>query len=273
MVRLMDIESEVYYKDNNGDLIGANVLIYNDTEDIVEKIVIVEEKCLQALKDTLNNLDKTYLHKEELIKILTNEKEDTEINATHLNNMNSADFALRKHTHDEYATKNHSSSKPDHGLSSTSEYGHCRVRNDLTAPTYIKGEALSAYQGQVIGNRLTAVESTANNVYENYTKNSMRIKIGRWSDNAGENGTKIEVNYKSDGIYAKLYCDKSDFNYNDKEVVLVINGIPYIRKINENGKSERLGILLERGTYVLTAFIRGYEGLNPATDMKIIKVI
>ena len=62
----MDIESEVYYKDNNGDIIGANVLIYNDTEDIVEKIVIVEEKCLQALKDTLNNLDNTYLHKEEL---------------------------------------------------------------------------------------------------------------------------------------------------------------------------------------------------------------
>ena len=52
-----------------------------------------------------------------------------------------------------------------------------------------------------------------------------------------------------------------------------MNGIPYTRKINETGKSERLGIQLERGTYVLTAFIRGYEGLNPATDMKIIKVI
>ena len=26
----MDIESEVYYKDNNGDIIGANVLIYNE---------------------------------------------------------------------------------------------------------------------------------------------------------------------------------------------------------------------------------------------------
>ena len=46
-----------------------------------------------------------------------------------------------------------------------------------------------------------------------------------------------------------------------------------IRVIKERGKSERLGIQLERGTYVLTAFIRSYEGLNPATDMKIIKVI
>lgn len=35
----MNIESEVYYKDNNSDIIGANVLIYNDTEDIVEKLL------------------------------------------------------------------------------------------------------------------------------------------------------------------------------------------------------------------------------------------
>lgn len=136
----------------------------------------MEEKCLQSLKDTLNNLDNTYLHKEELIKILTNEKEDTEINATHLNNLNSANFALRNHTHDGYATKNHSSNKPDYGLSSTNEYGHCRVRNNLTASTYVNGEALSAYQGQVIGKRLSEVESTANNVYENYTKTVCKSK-------------------------------------------------------------------------------------------------
>ncbi len=269
----MDIESEVYYKDNNGDIIGANVLIYNDTEDIVEKIVIVEEKCLQALKDTLNNLDTTYLHKEELIKILTNEKEDTEINATHLNNLNSADFALRKHTHDEYATKNHSSNKPDYGLSSTSEYGHCRVRNDLTAPTYIKGEALSAYQGQVIGNRLSAVESTANNVYENYTKNSMRIKIGRWSDNAGEDNTELKLNYQTDAIYAKLYCDNPVFDYENRDIILVLNGVPYKRVTNRNGRSEQLNIKLDRGTYVLQAFVKGYDGMNSANTMKLVTVV
>lgn len=58
----------------------------------------------------------------------------------------------------------------------------------------------------------------------------------------------------------------------DKEVVLVTMVFLTFVKLMK-GKSERLGILLERGTYVLTAFIRGYEGLNPATDMKIIKVI
>lgn len=143
----------------------------------------------------------------------------------------------------------------------------------ITVDSTINATSTNPVQNKVINTALTAVESTVNNVYENYTKNSMRIKIGRWSDNAGEDNTGLKVNYKSDGIYAKLYCDKSDFNYTDKEVVLVINGVPYIRKINETGKSERLAIQLERGTFILTAFIRGYEGLNPATDMKIIKVI
>lgn len=269
----MDIESEVYYKDNNGEVIGANVLIYNDTEDIVEKIVIVEDKCFQNLKDKIDNLNSVYLSKEDLIEILANTKEDVAINATTLSNLKISDVALREHTHTEYAPKYHVGTTEKYGLGSTNEYGHCKTRDNLTARAYVKGEALSAYQGQLLNNRLSTIESSSSQLQEAYTKNSMRIKIGRWSDNAGENGTKIEVNYKSDGIYAKLYCDKSDFNYTDKEVVLVINGIPYIRKINENGKSERLGILLERGTYVLTAFIRGYEGLNPATDMKIIKVI
>lgn len=269
----MDIESEVYYKDNNGDIIGANVLIYNDTEDIVEKIVIVEEKCLQSLKDTLNNLDNTYLQKEELIKILTNNKEDAEINATHLNNLNSADFALRKHTHDEYSIKNHSSTKPEYGLSSTSEYGHCRVRNDLTAPTYVNGEALSAYQGQVIGKRLSEVESTSNNVYENYTKNSMQIKIGRWSDNAGEDNTELKLNYKSDGIYAKIYCDNPLFDYSNREVIIIVNNIPYKKITDKNGKTNQLNINLEKGTYIIQTFIKSYEGMNSANTMKLVTVV
>lgn len=31
----------------------------------------------------------------------------------------------------------------------------------------------------------------------------MQIKIGRWSDNAGEDNTELKLNYKSDAIYAK----------------------------------------------------------------------
>lgn len=269
----MDIESEVYYKDNNGEIIGANVLIYNDTEDLVEKIIIVEEKCFQNLKDRITSLDNTYLTREQLSEILENTGETTEINATHLNGVNSAGFALIKHTHEEYSVKNHSSTKPEYGLSSTSEYGHCRVRNDLTAPTYVNGEALSAYQGQVIGKRVSEVESTSNKVYENYTKNSMQIKIGRWSDNAGEDNTELKLNYKSDGIYAKIYCDNPLFDYSNREVIIVVNNIPYKRTTDKNGKTNKLNINLEKGTYVIQTFIKSYEGMNSTNTMKLVTVV
>lgn len=130
-----------------------------------------------------------------------------------------------------------------------------------------------SHQGNLLDSRVTSLENKSTAVLGAYEKNSMRIKIGRWSDNQGEDGTRIQLNYKSDGIYAKLYCDKTDFNYNDKDVILVLNNIPYTRTTNNTGKSERLGINLERGTYLLTAFVRGYEGMNPASDMKIIQVI
>ncbi len=268
----MDIESDVYYKDEEGT-IGANVLIYNDSDDIVERIVIVEEKCFQSLKDKIDNLDTAYLSKEDLISILENTAEDVTINATKLNNFNSGDFALRQHNHTDYCPKNHASSGTTYGLADTNEYGHSKLRNDLNASRYVKGEALSSYQGNLLDSRVKSLEEKSTSALGAYEKNSMRIKIGRWSDSQGEDGTRIQVLYQTNGIYAKLYCDKSDFNYEGKDIVLVLNGIPYTRTTDRNGKSERLAINLNRGTYILTAFIKGYEGLNPATDMKIIEVL
>ncbi len=269
----MDIETEVYYKDKNDEIIGANVLIYNDTEDIVEKVIIIEDRCFQNLKDKIDKLDTTYLTEEDLEKVLANTAEETIINATTLSNMTSADFAERNHEHgDIYSPKYHASNKEIYGLSSTSQYGHCKTRNDLTAQRYVDGEALSSYQGQQLANRITAVEAMASKLSEAYIKNSMRIKIGRWSDNAGEDGTKIELNYKEDGAYAKIYCDKTDYNYQGKDVIMVLNGVPYTRQTDSNGKTSRLAINLERGTYILTAFIRGSDGLNPASEDKIIIV-
>lgn len=269
----MDIESEVYYKDNNGDIIGANVLIYNDTEDLVEKIIIVEEKCFQNLKDRITSLDNTYLTREQLSEILENTGETTEINATHLNGVNSAGFALRKHTHEEYAPKNHNSTDSKYGLGTSSEYGHCKVRNDLTAPSPVTGEALGAYQGQLLNKRLSAVESAAGTVNDNYTKNSMRLKIGRWRDQAGEDNTELKLNYQTDAIYAKLYCDNPVFDYENRDIILVVNGVPYKRVTNRNGRSEQLNIKLDRGTYVVQAFVKGYDGMNSANTMKLVTVV
>lgn len=119
----------------------------------------------------------------------------------------------------------------------------------------------------------TEVESTANNVYKNYTKNSMQIKIGRWSDNAGEDNTELKLNYKSDAIYAKIYCDNPLFDYSNREVIIIINNIPYKRTTDKNGKTNPLNINLEKGTYVIQTFIKGYEGMNSANTMKLVTVV
>ena len=149
-----------------------------------------------------------------------------------------------------------------------------KTRNNLTATDFVSGEALAAYQGALLNQRVSSIENSQSDLEEKYYRNSMRIKVGRYSDGQGEDGTKIELAEGSgNGIYAKLYCDKPGYNYADKDVVLVINGVPYTRTTDSTGKTGKLTINLSRGTYLLTAFIRGYDGVYPANDTKIIKVI
>ena len=122
-------------------------------------------------------------------------------------------------------------------------------------------------------NAISTLQSDIEDLAEKYYRNSLRIKIGRWSDNQGEDGTKIVLQQGSgDGIYAKLYCDKSDFSLNGRDVVIVLNGVPYIHTTGTTGKTDKRTINLDAGTYLLTAFIRGYDTLYPASDQKIIIV-
>ena len=269
----MEFETNVTSKDSEGNIICADVNFYDDSGNLVHRVVICEEQQLEDLTKKINELDTAYVTPEELESTLANTAEKTVINATKLNDLNSGDFALREHTHSNYAEKNHASSTNTYGLGDSNNHGHVKTRNDLTAPRFISGEALSAYQGAILGKRIDALETSADNLAEQYYKNSLRIKIGRWSDSQGEDGTKIELDAGSgNGIYAKIYCDKPDFSLSNRDVILVLNGVPYTRTSDNNGKTEKLTINLSTGTYLLTAFMRGYDGLYPASDQKIIIV-
>lgn len=52
------------------------------------------------------------------------------------------------------APTNHASTGTGYGLGTTANYGHVKTRNDLNATTYVDGEALSAYQGKVLSDKL-----------------------------------------------------------------------------------------------------------------------
>lgn len=269
----MEFETNVTSKDSDGNIIGADVNFYNDKGNLVHRVVICEEQQLEDLTKKINELDTAYVTPEDLETILSNTAEKTVINATKLNDMNSGDFALRNHTHSEYAEKNHATSSNTYGLGDSSKYGHVKTRNDLNAVNFMSGEALSAYQGALLNKKINELESNSNDLAEKYYKNSLRIKIGRWSDSQGEDGTKIVVQQGSgNGIYAKIYCDKPGFNVNGKDVVLVMNGVPYIHTTDSTGKTDKRTINWNKGTYLITAFMRGYDGLNQASDQKIIIV-
>ena len=193
--------------------------------------------------DTIENGATKTIIDSSLSSTSTNPVQNKAINAALNNKANSS------HTHDDrYYTESEINTK----LSSKSDTSH--THDDRY------------YTETEINNQINDLKSTI-------IKNSMRIRIGRWSDGEGENGTRIEVVYQSDGIYAQLSCDKTDFNYNNRTVVLFLNGVPYERTTDSTGKTSKLSINLEPGSYTLNAFVMGLEGLNPASDAKIINVV
>lgn len=54
------------------------------------------------------------------------------------------------------APTSHASSTTTYGIGTGSNYGHCKTINNLTASEYVQGEALSAYQGKVLNNAISA---------------------------------------------------------------------------------------------------------------------
>ena len=270
----MEFETNVTSRDDEGHIIGADVNFYDDSGNKVHQVVICEEQQLQELVDIIESLDTAFVRPAELEEVLRNTAESTVINATKLNDMNSGDFAVRNHTHNNYCEKNHASSSNAYGLGDGSNYGHVKTRNNLSATGFISGEALSAYQGALLNQRVSTLENKQSSIEEKYYRNSMRIKIGRYSDSSGEDNTIIElVQGSGNGVYAKLYCDKPGYNFNNREVILVINGIPYTRTTDNAGKTGKLAINLPKGTYLVDAFIKGADGVYPANDTKIVKVI
>jgi hypothetical protein len=52
------------------------------------------------------------------------------------------------------APTSHASAANTYGLGTTANYGHCKIRNDLTASAYANGEVLSSYQGKILDDKI-----------------------------------------------------------------------------------------------------------------------
>ena len=147
----MRFETKVYSYTADEKVIGAEVIIYNEEGDKVKSIVVTDETRLQELEEALESIDSRYVLRTELIELLENDGETTGINATLLNGYPGDSFLLRDERETlTFKPKSHASSTTEYGGATSSNYGHVKLRDNLTASSYNSAEALSSYQGKVL---------------------------------------------------------------------------------------------------------------------------
>ena len=77
------------------------------------------------------------------------------------------------------APNNHATSQTTYGIGTASQYGHCKVINNLTTGNAADGQALNAYQGKILNDKVTAANNNAN---------------GRLSSNGGTINGDLTIN-------------------------------------------------------------------------------
>ena len=155
---MVQIKTKVYNYSADEKIIGAEVIIYDEDRDKIKSIVVVDETEIQELRDQLDSLDENYIDHNELTQILTNTGESITINATTLNGVAGDQFVLESSLLKRRMTPtSHASSSTTYGRGSKTAYGHNKCIDDLTHDTYSDGESLSAHQGYVLNDKLTAV--------------------------------------------------------------------------------------------------------------------
>ena len=258
------------YSENDDKIIGCSVSIYEDTGDLIDEIEIADATRLQALEDALNVIDNTYVKYTNLLDIIANIDESVDINATTLNGLSGSSFlTINQANNMSFTPKPHSSMAQLYGTGSTSQFGHVRLRDNLTSSGYVNGEALTGRQGYVLNQKITNVENRVK-------KNDVKILIGRTYDNTrnDEQAVMLEIRYQSgDGIYAVLDCDDSSWSVSSRRIYFYINGTSYTRDTDYGGFTNDKTIELPRGTYMLTAMMAGVDGKNPTSTHKIIKIV
>lgn len=230
----MRFETKIYSYSADEKIIGAEVVVYSEDGDKIDSIIVTDETRLQQLEEALEVIDETYVQYTSLNSILENLDESTPINATKLNGYQGDQFVLNSQLDNKsFKPKPHAAPTNEYGIGNAANFGHVKIRDNLTSDTYISGEALSAHQGKVLDDKITA--ATESNII-----NSLHILIGRYEDKAGEYGTRIIAQRGTNGVYARIFCDDPDFDASKVILYLDINGVSYEFKSTNVDANRRL---------------------------------
>lgn len=158
---MVNYKVRAFYEKDSGS-VGADLIIYNDTGDVIDTLLITTQGKYNELVSRLDGIDERYLDLTELKQYLQNTgNEEITINATKLNNLTVDEFARRDHNelHDgRYARTNHADSQSTYGVGAPDKYGHNKVIDNCNQTAYRAGESLSAYQGKLLSDRINAMQ-------------------------------------------------------------------------------------------------------------------
>lgn len=183
--------TRVFHEKNN-QVIGAEVIIYDDEQQKIDSIVVADSTSLEEFQEKWENISKYYVVRgdvelsedlQELVDngeittlqgILSNPDNTTEINATTLNGTYTASsFSPSDHEHDDkYCITNHQSSNKDYGIATSNFFGHSKVVDNLDDSTFKEATALSSHQGYELNQKI----SNLNNRF----KWSNPISVGKY---------------------------------------------------------------------------------------------
>ncbi|MBQ6220011.1 MAG: hypothetical protein IJH63_00430 [Methanobrevibacter sp.] len=169
--------TRVFHEKNN-QVIGAEVIIYDDDQNKIDSIVVADSTSLEEFQTKWENISKYYVLNEDadlssdlqelvdngdlttLQEILTNTDDTTNINATTLNGTyNASSFASSDHEHDDkYCITNHQSSNKDYGIATSNFYGHVKIADNLNDSTFNEATALSSHQGYELNQKINTVD-------------------------------------------------------------------------------------------------------------------
>ena len=181
---MVDYKTRVFFEPDS-DTVGAEVKIYSSSGEEIDTIYITTQENWNRLYEKLNNLDETYLDKDELLSILTNGGESViNINATTLNGLNSDQFAKANHNElhvNSFAPISHAINTTRYGVGSTDKYGHVKTIDNLNSTGYVSGEALSAYQGKLLHDDVNDLQKIVGNRPSEILKDSSMLQPNRFT--------------------------------------------------------------------------------------------